>query len=121
MTRGSLRAYRDELDALREKAVRVDKLESEVIRYKEKLHDIEFYRTRVEVRSHDYMCSRGNAGNVVAVDDCVCSRGNAGNVVVVIDCVCSRGNAGNVVEVVDCVCSRGNAGNVVAVVDCVCS
>lgn len=47
----SLRAYRDELDALREKAVRVDKLESEVTRYKEKLHDIEFYRTRVEVRS----------------------------------------------------------------------
>ncbi len=45
----SLRAYRDELDAFREKAVRVDKLESEVIRYKEKLHDIEFYRTRVEV------------------------------------------------------------------------
>lgn len=48
----SLRAYRDELDALREKAIKVDKLESEVSRYKEKLHDIEFYRTRVEVRSH---------------------------------------------------------------------
>ncbi len=91
----SLRAYRDELDAFREKAVRVDKLESEVIRYKEKLHDIEFYRTRVEV-----------TGNVVEVIDCVCSRGNAGNVVEVIDCVCSRGNAGNVVEVVDCVFTR---------------
>lgn len=45
----SARAYRDELDALREKAIRVDKLESEVGRYKEKLHDIEFYRARVEV------------------------------------------------------------------------
>ncbi|XP_026080486.1 girdin isoform X3 [Carassius auratus] len=50
----SLRAYRDELDALREKAVRVDKLESEVTRYKEKLHDIEFYRTRVEELKEDY-------------------------------------------------------------------
>ncbi|XP_016413023.1 girdin-like [Sinocyclocheilus rhinocerous] len=49
----SLRAYRDELDALREKAIRVDKLESEVTRYKEKLHDIEFYRTRVEELKED--------------------------------------------------------------------
>ncbi|XP_067276773.1 girdin isoform X2 [Pseudorasbora parva] len=49
----SLRAYRDELDALREKAVRVDKLESEMIRYREKLHDIEFYRTRVEELKED--------------------------------------------------------------------
>ncbi|XP_067243020.1 girdin isoform X2 [Chanodichthys erythropterus] len=49
----SLRAYRDELDALREKAVRVDKLESEMMRYKEKLHDIEFYRTRVEELKED--------------------------------------------------------------------
>lgn len=49
----SLRVYRDELDALREKAVRVDKLESEVTRYKEKLHDIEFYRTRVEELKED--------------------------------------------------------------------
>lgn len=47
----SLRAYRDELDALREKAVRADRLESEVTRYKEKLQDVEFYRTRVEVRA----------------------------------------------------------------------
>ena len=47
----SARAYRDELDALREKAVRVDKLESEVGRYKERLHDIEFYKARVEVRN----------------------------------------------------------------------
>lgn len=47
----SARAYRDELDALREKAVRVDKLESELTRYKERLHDIEFYKARVEVRA----------------------------------------------------------------------
>ncbi|KAJ7341288.1 hypothetical protein JRQ81_005211 [Phrynocephalus forsythii] len=49
----SARVYRDELDALREKAIRVDKLESEVTRYKERLHDIEFYRARVEELKED--------------------------------------------------------------------
>uniref|UniRef100_A0A3P8ZGZ8 HOOK N-terminal domain-containing protein n=1 Tax=Esox lucius TaxID=8010 RepID=A0A3P8ZGZ8_ESOLU len=49
----SARSYRDELDALREKAVKVDKLESEVARYKERLHDIEFYKARVEELKED--------------------------------------------------------------------
>uniref|UniRef100_A0A8C8HIE9 Calponin-homology (CH) domain-containing protein n=1 Tax=Oncorhynchus tshawytscha TaxID=74940 RepID=A0A8C8HIE9_ONCTS len=49
----SARAYRDELDVLREKAIRVDKLESEVGRYKERLHDIEFYKARVEELKED--------------------------------------------------------------------
>uniref|UniRef100_A0A8C7MB66 Coiled-coil domain containing 88A n=1 Tax=Oncorhynchus kisutch TaxID=8019 RepID=A0A8C7MB66_ONCKI len=49
----SARAYRDELDVLREKAFRVDKLESEVGRYKERLHDIEFYKARVEELKED--------------------------------------------------------------------
>uniref|UniRef100_A0A672G7W7 Coiled-coil domain containing 88A n=1 Tax=Salarias fasciatus TaxID=181472 RepID=A0A672G7W7_SALFA len=49
----SARAYRDELDALREKAIRVDKLESELTRYKERLHDIEFYKARVEELKED--------------------------------------------------------------------
>ncbi|XP_048864433.1 girdin-like isoform X5 [Brienomyrus brachyistius] len=49
----SARTYRDELDALREKAIRVDKLESEVGRYKERLHDIEFYKARVEELKED--------------------------------------------------------------------
>ncbi|XP_069000451.1 girdin isoform X1 [Embiotoca jacksoni] len=49
----SARAYRDELDALREKAMRVDKLESELTRYKERLHDIEFYKARVEELKED--------------------------------------------------------------------
>ncbi|XP_056147252.1 girdin isoform X2 [Lampris incognitus] len=49
----SARAYRDELDALREKAIRVDKLESELSRYKERLHDIEFYRARLEELKED--------------------------------------------------------------------
>uniref|UniRef100_A0A3Q2U4P1 Coiled-coil domain containing 88A n=1 Tax=Fundulus heteroclitus TaxID=8078 RepID=A0A3Q2U4P1_FUNHE len=49
----SARAYRDELDALREKAIRVDKLESELSRYKERLHDIDFYKARVEELKED--------------------------------------------------------------------
>nr|XP_046257848.1 girdin-like isoform X2 [Scatophagus argus] len=49
----SARAYRDELDALREKAIRVDKLESELSRYKERLHDIEFYKARIEELKED--------------------------------------------------------------------
>ncbi|XP_071438323.1 girdin isoform X3 [Pithys albifrons albifrons] len=49
----SARVYRDELDALREKAIRVDKLESEVGRYKERLHDIEFYKARLEELKED--------------------------------------------------------------------
>uniref|UniRef100_A0A8C4VNE3 Coiled-coil domain containing 88A n=1 Tax=Gopherus evgoodei TaxID=1825980 RepID=A0A8C4VNE3_9SAUR len=49
----SARVYRDELDVLREKAIRVDKLESEVSRYKERLHDIVFYKARVEELKED--------------------------------------------------------------------
>ncbi|CAL8300396.1 unnamed protein product [Merluccius merluccius] len=49
----SARAYRDELDAMREKAIRVDKLESELSRYKERLHDIDFYKARVEELKED--------------------------------------------------------------------
>ena len=47
------KAYRDELDAVRERAERVDKLELEVQRYREKLSDIEFYKTRVEELRED--------------------------------------------------------------------
>jgi len=43
------RAYRDELDALRERAVKADKLESEVGRYREKLHKMDVYKAKVEV------------------------------------------------------------------------
>ncbi|XP_063157353.1 girdin isoform X2 [Candoia aspera] len=49
----SARVYRDELDAFREKAIRVDKLESELSRYKERLHNIEFYKARVEELKED--------------------------------------------------------------------
>ncbi|CAA9995539.1 unnamed protein product, partial [Nesidiocoris tenuis] len=38
------KAYRDEADALRERAERADRLEAEVLRYREKLSDLEYYR-----------------------------------------------------------------------------
>ncbi|KAJ3614268.1 hypothetical protein NHX12_017842 [Muraenolepis orangiensis] len=47
------RAYRDELDALRERAFRADKLESEVGRYREKLHSMEVYKAKVEELKED--------------------------------------------------------------------
>ncbi|XP_044291777.1 protein Daple-like [Varanus komodoensis] len=47
----SARAYRDELDSLREKANRVERLEMELVRCKEKLHDVDFYKARME--KHD--------------------------------------------------------------------
>lgn len=43
------RTYRDELDSLRERAIKADKLESEVGRYREQLHKMEFYKAKVEV------------------------------------------------------------------------
>ncbi|XP_078260981.1 girdin-like isoform X6 [Rhinoraja longicauda] len=49
----SARTYRDELDSLREKAFKVDKLESAVLRYKDRLHDIEFYKARTEELKED--------------------------------------------------------------------
>ncbi|KAM4603284.1 girdin-like [Polymixia lowei] len=47
------RTYRDELDALRERAIRADKLESEVTRYRDKLHSMEFYKAKVEELKDD--------------------------------------------------------------------
>jgi len=44
----SARAYRDELDSLRERANRVERLEMELVRCKEKLHDVDFYKARME-------------------------------------------------------------------------
>ncbi|XP_072932665.1 uncharacterized protein Girdin [Epargyreus clarus] len=40
-------AYRDEVDALREKAERCDRLEQEIQRYRDRLADAEYYKTRV--------------------------------------------------------------------------
>ncbi|XP_055217192.2 protein Daple isoform X5 [Gorilla gorilla gorilla] len=49
----SARAYRDELDSLREKANRVERLELELTRCKEKLHDVDFYKARMEELRED--------------------------------------------------------------------
>ncbi len=48
------RTYRDELDALRERAIKADKLESDVGRYREQLHKMEFYKAKVEVDAFLY-------------------------------------------------------------------
>ncbi|KAI5699743.1 hypothetical protein M8J75_007897 [Diaphorina citri] len=47
------KAYRDEVDALRERAERCDRLESEIQRYKDKLTDLEYYKSRVEELRQD--------------------------------------------------------------------
>ncbi|ELK01136.1 Protein Daple [Pteropus alecto] len=49
----SARAYRDELDSLREKANRVERLEMELGRCREKLHDVDFYKARMEELRED--------------------------------------------------------------------
>ncbi|XP_037134496.1 girdin-like isoform X3 [Syngnathus acus] len=47
------RAYRDELDALRERALKADKLECEVGRYREQMHKMEFYKAKMEELKED--------------------------------------------------------------------
>ncbi|XP_050989975.1 protein Daple isoform X2 [Labeo rohita] len=51
----SVRAYRDEVDSLRERAGKVDRLETELARCKEKLNDVHFYKTRIEELREDNM------------------------------------------------------------------
>jgi len=47
------KTYRDELDVLRERAGKVDKLEAEILRYKDKMNDIDFFKSRVEELRED--------------------------------------------------------------------
>ncbi|CAH0552574.1 unnamed protein product [Brassicogethes aeneus] len=47
------KAYRDEVDAMRERAERADRLETEVQRYRERLADAEFYKIRVDELRED--------------------------------------------------------------------
>lgn len=44
----SAKAYRDEVDALREKASNFEHLEMEIKKYKEKLGDLDYYKSREE-------------------------------------------------------------------------
>lgn len=46
-------AYRDELDVLRERSERADKLEVEVQKFRDKLTDSDFYKIRVEELRED--------------------------------------------------------------------
>lgn len=47
------KAYRDEVDAMRERAERADRLEAEAQRYRERLADAEFYKVRVDELRED--------------------------------------------------------------------
>ncbi|XP_060525405.1 girdin [Cylas formicarius] len=47
------KAYQDEVDSIRDRAERTDRLEMEVQRYREKLADAEYYKTRVEELRED--------------------------------------------------------------------
>ena len=47
------KAYRDELDIVQERANKVDKLEAELQRYRDRMNDIEFYRSRVDELRED--------------------------------------------------------------------
>ncbi|KAM4690163.1 protein Daple [Rhinophrynus dorsalis] len=49
------RTYRDEVDSLKERAGRVDRLENELARCKEKLHDVDFYKARMDELREDNM------------------------------------------------------------------
>lgn len=49
----AVQSYKDELDAITERAERADRLELEVQRYRQKLTDLEFYKTRVEELRED--------------------------------------------------------------------
>ncbi|KAM5129304.1 LOW QUALITY PROTEIN: protein Daple [Mantella aurantiaca] len=49
----SARTYRDELDSLKERAAKVDRLENELARCKEKLHDVDFYKARMDELRED--------------------------------------------------------------------
>ncbi|KAM7158003.1 protein Daple-like isoform 4-T4 [Molossus nigricans] len=46
-------AFRDQLDSLKEKASRADKLEMELVRCKDRLGDVDFYKARVEELRED--------------------------------------------------------------------
>ncbi|XP_072394977.1 uncharacterized protein Girdin isoform X2 [Diabrotica undecimpunctata] len=48
-----VKAYRDEVDSMREKIERADRLEIEVQRYRERLADAEFYKVRVDELRED--------------------------------------------------------------------
>ena len=57
------KTFRDELDILRERAHKVDKLEAEMQRYKDRVNDIEYYKSRVDELREDNKNSHWNKRN----------------------------------------------------------
>ncbi|XP_067943697.1 girdin-like isoform X2 [Watersipora subatra] len=49
----SARSYRDELDIVKEKALKVDKLERQLQTYKDRMHELDFYKARVDELRED--------------------------------------------------------------------
>ena len=50
----SARIYRDEIDALRSKAEKLDKYEADIAKYRDKLEDMEYLKNRVkELKNHN--------------------------------------------------------------------
>ena len=47
------KAFRDELDIIRERANKVDRLETEMQRYKDKVADIDFFKSRLDELRED--------------------------------------------------------------------
>lgn len=47
------KTYRDEIDILKERVRKVDRLESEIQRYKDKMNELDFYKSRVEELRED--------------------------------------------------------------------
>lgn len=47
------KAYQDEMDAMRERVERADRLEAETQRYRERLADAEYYKVRVDELRED--------------------------------------------------------------------
>ena len=43
------RSYRDEVEALRVRATRCDKLENDLVRYKQKVEDMEYLKKKIAV------------------------------------------------------------------------
>lgn len=50
----SVQTYRDEVDALKELAIKGEKYDKDVARYKEKINELDFYKSRVEVSLSRY-------------------------------------------------------------------
>ena len=53
-----MNAYRDQLDVLKIKAEKVNKLENEILKYKEKLMEMDVLKKRKEVSYADFQMSR---------------------------------------------------------------